>query len=347
MSLTVNKTLGFLPNLCAPQTVLRTVIIAALLAIVIALASSSDFDGFFMRLGLVSLFIMWTTLASVALICLTGRLFPRLNVVQSSVTVWAITSLVTLAASIIAVMAVSYQETGIIKYWDSLFIFKNVFISTVIILIFLRYFYIQHQWEIHMHADTSAKYDALQSRMRPHFLFNSLNTIAQLVHINQDEAEEALLDLAGIMRTILDKRSRIPLREELDLTIRYLNMEGLRLGKRRLTIVWDMDKNTLPFDMEVPPLILQPLVENAIYHGIQPRQDGGTLGISLYDQGETLGVSVTNPIPQTDVTGHSKGNHIAQENMKKRLKLAYGDRANLKIEKTEHQYRVSFSIPKE
>jgi len=344
----INKTLDFLPDLCTPQSILRTVIIAELLAIIIALAGSTNLQDFFLELGLVSLFVIWATLASVALICMMSRLLlPHLTTTESSLAVWLITSVVTLIASVIAEMADSYQQGILISYWDSLFIFKNVFISSVMTLVFLRYFYIQHQWQLHMQADTSAKYDALSSRMRPHFLFNALNTIAQLIHINQDQAEDAILDLAGMMRTILDKRSRISLQDELDLTIRYLNMEGLRLGKRRLTIVWDMDKNTLPFDMEIPPLILQPLVENAIYHGIQPRQDGGTLGISLYDQGDSLQISVTNPIPPEGVSGHKAGNHIAQENMKKRLKLAYGDRANLRIEKTEHQYRVSFSIPKE
>jgi two-component system sensor histidine kinase AlgZ len=244
-------------------------------------------------------------------------------------------------------MAMGYQNTPLNFYTEIHFFLKNVFINALITLIFLRYFYIQHQWEVHVQADTAAKYDALQSRMRPHFLFNSLNTVAQLVHMDADKAEDAILDLASFMRTILDKRNRISLREELDLTISYLNMEGLRLGKRRLTIVWDMNQATLPMDMDIPPLLLQPLVENAIYHGIQPREDGGTLGISLYDQGHSLGVSVTNPIPPDNTNAHLKGNHIAQENMKKRLQLAYGDRANLKIERTTHQYRVSFSIPKE
>ncbi len=211
----------------------------------------------------------------------------------------------------------------------------------------LHYFYIQSQRAEFLKADTGAKYDALQSRMRPHFLFNSLNTIAQLIQVDKDKAEDALLDLADIFRSTLDTRNRISLGEELDVTLRYLRMEGLRLGKRRLNIVWDMDKNTLPFNMEIPPLLLQPLVENAIYHGIQPCKDGGTLGISLYDAGETLDVVVTNPVPPDGTTSHSKGNHIAQENLKNRLRLAYGDRANLKITKSDHQYRVSFSIPKE
>lgn len=347
MSVPITKTLGFLPNMCVPQSVLRVVIIAELIAIVIALAGSSDFNKFFMTLGTASLFIVWVSLVSVFLICLVGKYLPKPSTTKTTLIVTGIVCGLTLIASLLAVMALSFQEFGIVHYWDGLFFLKNLFISMLITLLFLRYFYIQHQWEVYVHADSSAKYDALQSRMRPHFLFNSLNTVAQLVHMDADKAEEALLDLAAFMRTILDKRSRISLREELDLTISYLNMEGLRLGKHRLTIEWDMDLSTLPMDMDIPPLLLQPLVENAIYHGIQPRKDGGTLGISLFDQGESLGVSVTNPIPPDNTNAHLKGNHIAQENMKERLKLAYGDKANLKIERTARQYRVSFTIPKE
>lgn len=347
MSVPIIKTLGFLPNMCVPQSVLRVVIIAELIAIVIALSGSTDFSNFFMMLGLTSLFIMWTTLVSIFMICLVGKYQKKPSTMKTVAIVLTITSSLTIIASLLAAMALSYQENGIILFWDGHFFLKNLFISSLISLLFLRYFYIQHQWEVYVHADTSAKYDALQSRMRPHFLFNSLNTVAQLVHMDADKAEDAILDLAAFMRTILDKRNRISLREELDLTVSYLNMEALRLGKHRLTIVWDMDQATLPMDMDIPPLLLQPLVENAIYHGIQPRKDGGTLGISLYDQGESLGVSVTNPIPPDNTNAHLKGNHIAQENMKKRLQLAYAERANLKIERTAHQYRVSFSIPKE
>jgi len=164
-------------------------------------------------------------------------------------------------------MADSYQKVGVIHFWDTPFILRNAFIALALILMALHYFYILNQRTELLHADSGAKYDALQSRMRPHFLFNSLNTIAQLIQVNQDKAEDALLDLADIFRTTLDTRNRISLGEELDVTLRYLRMEGLRLGKRRLNIVWDMDRNTLPFNMEIPPLLLQPLVENAIYHG--------------------------------------------------------------------------------
>ncbi len=342
------KSIGFLPELCTPQAILRVMVGAEVLAVVHALTSASaTYDASIIKLGLTSLFMQWVVLSSTFLICILGNKLRKLNTKQMSGAISAIVVALTIGASIITIMADSYQKVGEVFYWDTPFILRNAFIALILIVMTLHYFYVQNERDEHVQADSGAKYDALQSRMRPHFLFNSLNTIAQLIHVDQNKAEDALLDLADIFRSTLDTRNRISLGEELDITLRYLRMEGLRLGKRRLNIVWDMDRKTLPFNMEIPPLLLQPLVENAIYHGIQPCKDGGTIGISLYDAGETLDIVVSNPVPPAGTTGHSKGNHIAQENLKNRLRLAYGDRANLKITKSEHQYRVSFSIPKE
>lgn len=342
MSSSMTKTLGYLPNLCIPRALLRTLAVAVLLALVLALTVARDFSHFFIELGLHSLFTLWVALASVLSICMLNRFYSPPNTSVATFVVTSIVLLFTMTASWMGMMVVN-PEGG----FDILFIFRNLLISLVITLVILRYFYIQGKWEASVEANSNAKYEALQSRMRPHFLFNSLNTVAFLVHKDPDTAENAILDLADIMRTTLDRRTRISLQEELDVTMRYLRMEALRLGKRRLTVVWDFDKNTLPFDMEILPLILQPLAENAIYHGIQPRKDGGTLTVSLYDAGDHLAVSVTNPLPPEGISTHQKGNHIAQENMKNRLQLAYGGRANLQIQKMPQQYRVSFSIPKE
>jgi two-component system sensor histidine kinase AlgZ len=342
------NSIGFLPELCTPQAVLRVMVGAEVLAIILALTSTSQtYQASFIRLGLTSLFVQWVALSSTLAICILSNKINKLDVLKVTAAVCGIVALFTIGASILAIMADSYQKVGTIFYWDTPFVLRNVFITIVITLLALHYFYVHSQRAELLQADSGAQYDALQSRMRPHFLFNSLNTIAQLIHVDKDKAEDALLDLADIFRSTLDTRNRISLGEELDVTLRYLRMEGLRLGKRRLNIVWDMDRQTLPFNMEIPPLLLQPLVENAIYHGIQPCKDGGTLGISLYDAGERLDVVVTNPVPPAGTTSHSKGNHIAQENLRNRLRLAYGDRANLKITKSDHQYRVSFSIPKE
>lgn len=348
MHLSESNILGYLPGFCVPRVLFRAILAALLLAVILALTAADNPQAFFMQLALHTVFVLWVVLASLLTVCVINRLYEEPpSVTSSAVIVLLIVAVFTLVASLLGMVANNNQSNAGEPWFDVLFLLKNLVISVVITLAVLRYFFIQNQWQHTVQADSVAKYDALQSRMRPHFLFNSLNTVAHLVHSDPDRAEDAILDLADIMRTTLDKRSRISLQEELDLTMRYLRMEILRLGKRRLTVVWDMNRNTLPFDMEVLPLILQPLVENAIYHGIQPRKDGGTLGVSLYDAGDRLVVSVTNPLPPTNANTHQKGNHIAQENMKKRLSLAYGDRANLQIQKTEQQYRVSFAIPKE
>lgn len=347
MSSFKGKTLGYLPSLCVPQALLRTVLAAELLAIILALAVAVDIHDFFMNLGLYSLFVQWVTLASLFGLCLIDRFLDRPSTSQASIIALSVAASFTLIASILGLVLSGNSEESLLSLSSALFIFKNLVISLVIVVVLLRYFYIHSQWEQSVEADSAAKYDALQARMRPHFLFNSLNTIAHLVHIDPNKAEAALLDLADIMRLTLDKRSRISLKEELDLTLAYLRMEGLRLGGQRLHVKLDMDQNSLPLDMDIPPFLLQPLVENAVYHGVQPRPDGGLLTVSLYDSGNSLEISVTNPLPPTGVSTHTKGNHIAQENMVNRLRLAYGDRANLKIQKGAQQYRVSFSIPKE
>lgn len=346
MSQSHTNTLGYMPNICSPQALLRSVIAALILGSILAISVASDLKQLPWLLGSHTLFTAWVVLIGVFAICLISRLVENASSQKTTIIVMSVSVILTIIASFIgmAVIKTAGQEGF---SFDGLFLFKNILISVVVTAVLLRYFFIQKRWQQTVEADTSAKYDALQSRMRPHFLFNSLNTVAHLVHKDPNRAEEAILDLADIMRTTLDKRTRITLQEEIDLTMRYLRMESLRLGKRRLTVLWDMDKNTLPFNMNILPLILQPVVENAIYHGIQPRKDGGTLSIGLYDAGDHLKVSVTNPLPPSDANPHQKGNHIAQENMKNRLKLAYGERANLQIIKTDQQYRVSFSIPKE
>ncbi|PID45245.1 MAG: histidine kinase [Proteobacteria bacterium] len=345
---TETSRLGFLPDLCALKAILRVAIAAEVLAVVLALSSAAEtYQASMLKILMTSIFVQWVVISSTISLCFYNKLTGPQSVLRTSLVTTGMVVFFTICASILTIMADSYEKVGEIFFWDTPFILRNMFISVVITALALRYFYIQNERDEHVRADSGAKYDALQSRMRPHFLFNSLNSIAMLVHQDADQAEEAILDLADIFRTTLDKRNRIPLREELDVTLRYLRMEGLRLGKRRLNIVWDMDRNTLPFDMEIPPLLLQPLAENAIYHGIQPREEGGTLGISLYDAGDRLDIVITNPVPPEGANSHQKGNHIAQENLKNRLQLAYGSRANLQIKRSQHQYRVSFSIPKE
>ncbi|HET8708639.1 MAG TPA: histidine kinase, partial [Pseudomonadales bacterium] len=183
----------------------------------------------------------------------------------------------------------------------------------------------------------------LQSRIRPHFLFNSMNIIASLIAVDPDTAERVVEDLSDLFRASLNEAgNQVPLKQELDLCQRYIRIEQLRLGNR-LQVEWDTP--TLPDDSYIPLLTLQPLVENAIYHGVQSRMEGGTVKISVTIEGEKIKVRISNPF-HPDASDHNqKGNRMALENIRHRLQTLYGDNANLTNSISNDIYCAELTLP--
>ena len=214
--------------------------------------------------------------------------------------------------------------------------------AAAIYAVVLRYFYIQQQWKLNLQAQSRAEIQALKARIRPHFLFNSMNTIASLISFMPDKAEKAIEDLADLFRASLKEQNVHTLETELDITRSYLDIEKLRLGER-LQIEWDVDNSLI--DEEIPALSLQPLAENAIYHGIEPLPDGGNIRISAQRVDEHLKLEVSNPSSATAGLTHSSGNKMAQDNIKQRLRLAYGNDARFNINATNRNYTVTLEIP--
>jgi two-component system sensor histidine kinase AlgZ len=227
----------------------------------------------------------------------------------------------------------------------SLFLIKNLLISAIIGMLLLRYFFLQFQWREQKQAELRARIEALQARIRPHFLFNSMNTIASLISINPEQAEEAVLDLSSLFRATLNNQVMlIPLDDEISLCRRYLNIEALRLGKR-LHIDWQLETNELSNqnNLKIPPLTLQPLVENAIYHGIQSRTEGGTITIKSHYKHDTVYILISNPYePSLD---KHQGNHIALDNIRSRLSGIFDSTAVLKVSQLDGIYTVTIRIP--
>jgi len=217
-------------------------------------------------------------------------------------------------------------------------------ISVVIYFLLLRYFYIQHQWRVNLAAQSRAEIQALRARIRPHFLFNSMNSIASLITISPEVAEKAIEDLSDLFRASLSEQNMSRLGDEIDLTESYLAIETLRLGDR-LQVEWQIDQKLL--DIEVPSLCIQPLAENAVYHGIEPIAEGGKILISALQLDNKLKLSVCNPlISEKQASTYSKkGNQMAQENIRQRLKLVYGNRGEFIINDTKDNYIVSLIIP--
>lgn len=190
-------------------------------------------------------------------------------------------------------------------------------------------------------AVTEARLQALQARIRPHFLFNSLNAVLSLVRSDPRRAERALENMADLFRALMANADHlVPLEDEVALTRAYLELEQLRLG-HRLQVVWYIDK--MPGDALIPPLVIQPLVENAVYHGIEPQPDGGKISLNIYCSADKVHIIVRNPL-STEASRH-KGNRIALANIRERLLLHFDLDAQLKLEPMGAVYQVNIVIP--
>ncbi len=190
-------------------------------------------------------------------------------------------------------------------------------------------------------AITEARLQALQARIRPHFLFNSLNAVLSLVRSDPRRAEHALENMADLFRALMsDARQLAPLEDEVALTRAYLELEQLRLGDR-LQLVWHIQK--MPADALIPPLVIQPLVENAVYHGIEPQPGGGEISLNVYRSGDKVHIVVRNPIAAEG--NHHKGNRIALANIRERLMLHFDLDAQLKSEPMGAVYQVHIVMP--
>ena len=336
----------FLPDLCRVQAIFFLVLVGELLAVVLTLVAGGllpfDWTGF----ALISLFVQWVILLSAALLCQSRPWLRRLPLPQAA----AISYLLVLA------VAVTVSVAGQRLLPDTVFepgqwqldwnrLGRDVLVCAVLAGIVLRYFYLSQQLQNKQRATLQAQLQALQSRIRPHFLFNSMNSIASLIAIDPDAAETAVEDLAALFRASLaETASQQTLADELALCNCYARIEQLRLGSR-LHIDWQLQ--AMPDQLPMPPLTLQPLLENAIYHGIQQCPEGGTVRVtgSLEGSGEAVLATfeVSNPLPVAP--RRSQGNRMAQTNIHHRLQAIYGDRAGLFVREGEGRFVARIQYP--
>ena len=193
----------------------------------------------------------------------------------------------------------------------------------------------------HSPALAEARLQALQARIRPHFLFNSLNAVLALIRRDPQRAERSLEDLADLFRTLMsDARTFVRLADEIALLERYAELEQLRLGER-LRITWEIDG--APADALLPPLVLQPLLENAIYHGIEPGTDAGEVLVHIERRGSRVLARIENPFLAAEA-GRA-GNRMALENIRERLQLFFDAEARIATQASGGRYRVEIEIP--
>ncbi len=339
----------FLPDFCSVRMVFAVVVISELLAIVLTLAPMESRSGRWEDLSIISLFLQWIGLSSAAVLCLSRARLSRMGETAAIATSYLLLLGTTLVITELAYWA--SQEIPLIgidmpwQYdtWHRELLLRNLGISAIVSALLLRYFYVRQQWQKNMRAEAEARLQALQSRIRPHFLFNSLNTIASLTQIDPQQAEEAVENLADLFRnSMADASHQITLKEEFALSRRYLEIEKLRLGDR-LQLRWCIDE--LPGDALMPRLIIQPLLENAIYHGIETLAMGGTIGIDGHQYDHEIYISISNPLPDQQNASEREGNRIAVENIRQRLAAIYGDQGKLTVQADADSYITTITFP--
>jgi two-component system sensor histidine kinase AlgZ len=339
----------YLPDFCATPTVLAVVLISELVALILTLARQELEYGFWIDLARTSLFLLWIGLSSATVLCYSRPYLARLSVARASAI-----SLALLVAVTLVISEVTYWlgrgwfgelETGVAGLFPAdhaSFLMRNLFIAFIVSALALRYFFVTHEWRRNVEIKARLRIDALQARIRPHFLFNSMNTIAALTRSNPGQAEEAVEDLADLFRASLrETRGHISLEEELEVARIYQRIEQLRLGER-LKVSWQTD--SLPMHTLVPSLVVQPLLENAIYHGIEPLPEGGTVVVTGERRDDLIEIKVSNPVRALGGTTRS-GNRIALDNIRERLELAYPGRARVDVASNATEYVVTLTFP--
>ncbi|MES1927045.1 histidine kinase [Salinisphaera sp. T31B1] len=341
--LTSRPDVEFLPDFCTGARVLRVLVVCQAVALVLALGGSWSHE-LAPRFLLLSVYLQWIGVCSAAALCLIRRYAGHLS--ARSVMLLAYLTLlgVTLAITEITFAAGRYTGFALLLADASHlgFVGRSLGICAVVAALALRYFWLRSAWQDRADSEMRARLEALQARIEPHFLFNSLNSVAALISIRPQQAEQALEDLAALLRARLSSQAPAltTLADEMVLVEAYVRIEQLRLGERLCMAV---DISQAARACHLPALSVQPLIENAIGHGVARLAQGGTVSLSAARRADQLVLNVTNPLAGR--TAAAPGNRQALENIRHRLALRYGPQARLDIHADTQRFVVEMHIP--
>jgi two-component system, LytTR family, sensor histidine kinase AlgZ len=320
-----------LPNFCNLGVMLRTLLVANVFVLAAATLRAPSLELAALEFAMLAAFSEPAILATLAVLCLLRPLLHRLGYAGA---------LLILGLVVVAITGAVFWAAGSFVPDRGLVTFPQAALLALYVTSFTMVYFDLRSRAL-APAIAEARIQALQARIRPHFLYNSINAVLSLIRSEPRRAEAALEDMADLFRVLMaDNRTLAPLSAEVQLTRQYLEIESLRLGER-LRISWSVA--TLPADALVPPLVLQPLVENAVYHGVEPCPEGGEIGIDIALVGRQVVMTLTNPVPPEQRA--TPGNRMAIANIRERLQLHYDAEAAMVSEVKDGRYRVTIRMP--
>ena len=318
-----------LPDFCSGETLLRVLIVALLLAVIVLLLKNDAADPLAV-LAPIALFVGWVALSSLLFICLLQHWLQRLP----------------LGWQLIVPTLIPVINTGLVHlaaealfYADPENRLRVIAIAGLLSLIAMHYLYLVAAWKEETQRVLQAREQALRARVRPHFLFNSMNSIAGLCRSDPAKAEQVTLDLADLFRATFATPPCHALEQELALVRSYLAIEQTRFGER-LQLEWDVQAAE-GAGIEVPALVLQPLAENAVQHGISPVPGGGTIWVHARREDRSLSIEIGNTTGDED----QHGTGTASEDARARLHHAFADRARIDVRRDIGRFRATIRLP--
>ncbi len=327
-SIRQNSSKDVLPDFRNLGVLARVLVLVNLFALAAAFAAQPDWSRMFDAFILGTVLLEPPLLASLALLYIAAPLLRQLGY-------WPACAVIAAVAMVFA----AATHAGLAQFTE---VSLARTLTFALLGAALGIAYLSLHLRAHSPALAEARLQALQARIRPHFLFNSLNAVLALIRSDPRRAERTLEDLADLFRALMsDGRSLVRLADEIALIERYAAIEQLRLGER-LRMSWDMDQ--APVDALLPPLLLQPLLENAVYHGVEPGTGIGDVLVRIERRGNRVHVRIENPAQEIGA-GARAGNHMALDNIRERLMLFFDADARLETKVDGGRYRVDIDMP--
>ncbi|MBF0265792.1 MAG: histidine kinase [Gammaproteobacteria bacterium] len=358
---------------CDLKWVFSIIIFGELFAIILTISNHGFSQQAWNYLALSSLYIHWNSIISLIVLCVLKALSGG----SGTTKIKAVFLFIGWVLLLFVFSSISFMTYYILNYFQLFelfgrfdlhhFILKNTLIGAIISGFILRYYYIQQQWKYNIQSEAETKIKLLHARIRPHFLFNSMNTIASLCVSNPFLAEKTTEDLAELFRPLISEDKQLTTWEkELELTQKYVNIEALRFSDR-LKVFWHID--SIPQNAIIPVLTLQPLLENSIRYGIEPSIKGGSIFVNgkLHEKisGKNIEITIENSITRDhsqnnniknknnqyieQITDHQSsnehGNQIAIDNIQQRLQAHFKNNASITATIQDRKFIVTLTFP--